>query len=145
MLVSCETVWNFVFDILCIAGCTYQVQNVVLSYFSYGTVTRNKYYPPEYVTYPELHYCFSYLEDAIDWDAVGKKYGKTMPHSNFQEQANWTNILTIKDIFDFTPNIDIEKCLIRDKTGFNAIEGVKEKCDFSTLPNMFCNNMFAIE
>ena len=48
-------------------------------------------------------------------------------------ESEWTSILTIKDIFDFTPDIDIAECAYRDKTGSNVIERTKENCTFFNI------------
>lgn len=133
MKLSRENIWNFSFLILCIVGCSYQVQNVVLSYFSYSTVTRSKYYSPETISYPDLHYCFLYLEDVIDWDAIIKKYGRMFSYNNYYERIKWQDVLTVKDIFDFTADLDIEECVIRDETGHIAIVANGTQCNYFNI------------
>lgn len=105
-----ERVWNTIFFLLCVAGCSFQLINIATSYFSYRTVTRNRYHEPRMIHYPELHYCFLYLQNGLDWPAIELKYGKIFPWSNLTEILKWHDVLTIEDIFLFTPRAEIEEC-----------------------------------
>lgn len=121
-----EKVWNNLFKILCILGCGYQLQGVVKSYFSYGTVTKNRYFRPYSVSNPKIHLCFLYLADVIDWNPITKKYGNKS-HGYDMHGANpklrkWMDYVTIKEIFDNTPQLKILSCATRDETGHDVIE-----------------------
>lgn len=126
---SVKKVWNFIFNLFCIIGCAYQIQSVVWSYFKYGTVTKNRYFSPEYINFPELHYCFRYIEDALDWNAVERKYRKVVL-TDPKNRKTWTDILTIGDIFEYTPDSDITQCLYRDPTGHSIISSRMGECNF---------------
>lgn len=112
-------VWNYFFKITCIIGCSYQLQNVIWSYFSYGTVTKNKYSSPDAILYPQLHLCFRFLEDGFDWNAIEKKYSKQ--RKILRGHSDWLDVLTIRDIFDHTPNMTFDTCYYRDDTGHIVI------------------------
>lgn len=127
-----ESIWNVLFNLVCVLGCAFQVENISLSYFSFESVTKIRYYAPETVIYPELHYCFRYLQDALDWNAIETKYGYR-PHATEEEKRKWVDMITIKDIFEFTPQFEIIKCIIRDKSGFNGIISKKNNCTFFTI------------
>ena len=84
------------------------------------------------VPFPDLHYCFRYLEDAIDWLLVEGKYGKIYTQ-DAEHIRNWLDVLTIRDIFNFTPSFDIDACVYREPTGHNFVEGKHEACNFFTV------------
>ena len=100
------------------------------AYFSYQAVTQNKFYAPDRVSFPELHYCFRYLDDVLDWSAIWKKYGK--PNSTMKDARKWLDVITIKDIFDYTPNVSIDECLHRDATG-HTFEQKWNDCDIFSV------------
>lgn len=124
-----ERVWDTIFFLLCIAGCSFQLINIAMSYFSYGTVTRNRYHEPRMIHYPELHYCFLYLQDGLDWPAVEEKYGKLFPWSNLTHMQRWQDVLTIEDILLFTPTAEINECSFRHHTGNKIIHMKKDECN----------------
>ena len=123
--------WNFFFNIICITGCAYQVGNVVMSYFQYQTVTRNRFESPTNISFPNLHYCFQYLYSGLDWPKVIKKYGKVSEINTHREP--WMDVLTIKDIFEMTPEPEIDECLYRDHTGHEVIRTEMNMCNYFTI------------
>ena len=128
-----EKLWNFLFNFICIAGCAYQVGNVVMSYFQYRTLTRNRFYSPKNISFPHLHYCFRFLEDGLNWTAVTKKYGKLYSYQDDMLRLNWIDILVIRDIFDMTPEPDIDKCLYRDSTGHRITISPIKGCNYFNI------------
>lgn len=109
--------WDFCFNLLCIVGCFYQVQNVISSYLRFDSITRNKYYAPEVLQYPDLHYCFMHLEDFLNVSAINQKYGLKMNQSKIEDTYAMLDFITVNDILQNTPNADIEERIYRDITG----------------------------
>lgn len=128
-----EKLWNFFFNFICIAGCAYQVGNVVNSYFQYQTVTKNRFHSPTNISFPQLHYCFVYLYSGLDWSKVIKKYGKVFEYEGNISRALWMDVLTIKDILEWTPKPEIESCLYRDHTGHEIIRSEMKRCSYFTI------------
>lgn len=96
-------------------------------------MTKNRIYSPAKLAFPELHYCFRYLEETVGLDAIETKYGKRFSR-DASSVKNWLDIITIKDIFDYTPKTpDIEVCLYRDPTGHI----IRKETGCKNLPKIF--------
>ena len=128
-----EKLWNFFFNIICITGCAYQVGNVVVSYFQYRTVTKNRFESPTNISFPQLHYCFRFLDEGMDWPKVIKKYGKLYDYEDCNLRLLWMDILTVKDIIEMALEPKIDKCLYRDHTGHEIITSEMNKCNYFTV------------
>lgn len=126
---SVQKLLKTLYSFLCILGCSYQVFHIAQLYFSYKTVTSNQFYEPQFITFPELHNCFRYIEDALDWDAIKMKYDD---YSNISHIKNWLDVITIADIFEYTPNGDIDSCMYRDSTG-HTMNIQAENCTFFNI------------
>ena len=131
MKISIEKFWNISFNLICIAGCAYQIIYIFLSYFEYGTVTRNKYYQQQITPFSDLHTCFLCLSDMLNMSHIQAKYGiSEKPHDSF----DLMDIVTIGDMLTFTPDIDISECAFRDSTGNYVIFANQSMCsDFFAL------------
>lgn len=110
MDVTKGNIFTIIFNVLCALGCTYQIINIATSYFSYETVTKNRYSAPYVVSYPELHFCIIHLIDAVDWDAIEKKYSKSLPHKSSLEKLFSSEVLTINDLIQFSPDFEMVQC-----------------------------------
>ena len=121
-------IFNVCFKFICILGCVFQLQNICVSYFSFGTVTRNRFITPDRLSYPTLHMCFGYLHDMLEWESVGKKYGKVYPYDSNEGKLLWSNKLTVRDLFEFTPNVTFDRCRYRDAIGNNVILASGQTC-----------------
>ena len=120
--------WDFCFNLLCIAGCCYQVQNIISSYFRYDSITRNKYYQPQILQYPDLHYCFMYLEDLLNVSAINQKYGLLMNQSKPDDLFSLLDFITVNDILQNTPSGDLKDCKYRDITGNHVLRPREKSC-----------------
>lgn len=130
---SKSKLWNFFFNLVCVFGCAYKIITILISYFRHGTVTKNRIYSPATLAFPELHYCFCHLEEAIDLDAIEAKYGKRFPR-DASSVKDWLDIITIKDIFDYTPKTPyIDGCLYWDQTGHT----IRKEIGCKYLPKIF--------
>lgn len=109
--------WNIFFNLLCVLGCFYQLSNIGLSFFKYETVSKNSFLTPQVLDFHVLHFCFVYLTDAIDWTAIEKKYGSKYPFKTFEHKLKWMDVLTVADVLNFTPDLDIKGCSYRTKIG----------------------------
>ena len=122
MRINVEKGCNVVYKLLCICGCVYQLQNVVLSYFSFETVTQNKFLDPVIVNIPSLHYCFLTIYAAMDRSYMKRKYGfDTATDWSFGPEALFDRI-TVAEMLNNTPKAAIDACLYRDATGNDMIE-----------------------
>ena len=131
MQINVEKGCNFVYKLLCICGCVYQLQNVVLTYFSFETVTQNRFIDPVTVQFPSLHYCFMTISDSMNRSFIKQKYGldtATHLHSELL-----TDNITISEILEMSPETVMDKCLFRDSTGNEVREFV---------PANECNSFF---
>lgn len=126
-------IWNAVFNILCILGCSYQLSNLFTEYLRYDSITKVKFYSPKYVSFSVLHFCFRYLDDAINWTGLEERYGNKYPHVTDEDEDNWLNIMTIKDIFDLTPNAEIGSCSYRSPPGHRVISHGEDDCSIFKL------------
>lgn len=121
--------WNLVFNALCIAGCVYQIQNIVLSYFKFYSITRNKYSRPDVLHYPNLHYCLVAIEDLLNISAIEEKYSISVNRSNYQDYFSLLDIISLYDIMQHTPDGEVTDCLIRDDTGDSIIYSNNHVCE----------------
>lgn len=132
--------WSYLFNILCIIGCSYQVQNVFFSYFAYETVTQNDLKDPTVLLQPSLHLCFAFTLDGLNRSALISKYGLSTRSESIRSVRHWIDTITTADIFAYTPNTAIVECKIRDKPGNEWIETYDaDQCDdiFSTRKYVF--------
>ena len=105
---------DFIFKLLCLIGCVYQVTQISLEYFSFKTTTKTTFQIDSNINDPAIVYCTRYT-DIIDRTNY-KKYGiYSQRRYNFTEILSDTTKLTISDIFHLTPNPNetIIECLIR--------------------------------
>lgn len=116
-----KLIWSRTFLLLCIAGCTYQILNIVVSYFNFDTITRNRYSQPNILPLPSLHICFVCLPDMMNISSVELKYGINASDYGSISDLGLMDLITIGDMFEFTPNIDIKECVYRDVTGNYAV------------------------
>lgn len=123
------SLWNLVFNTLCIAGCAYQIQNIVLSYFKFDSITRNKYSRPDLLDYPNLHYCLLAVEDLLNITAIEEKYSISVNRSNYRDYFSLLDIISLYDIMQLTPDGEVTDCLIRDDTGYNVIYSNDHVCE----------------
>lgn len=122
-----EKLLNVLFNIFCIVGCVYQIQNIVISYFLYETVTQNEFSNPSIVTSPSLHYCFLCLDDGIEKSAVEKKYRITTPKDSGDMRNLFEDLITISDMLQFSSDTAIDECKFRDETGNIFIDVYESK------------------
>lgn len=116
-----------IFDMLCFIGCSYQVYSVVMSYLAYNTVSLSTYSRPDYIQYPRLHYCFCFLENALNLTVINKKYGLNVSNQEYDDLYRLIDTISLKDIFDYTPEPSMTDCTYRDPTG-NAIVWTGKNC-----------------
>ena len=121
--------WNFTFKIICFCGFSYQLQNIMISYFSYGTVTKTQIVTPEAIGIPGLHYCFLLLHDSINTSAIETKYNIKVTNRSSEEVYNLMDHISIGDMFEFAPKDPIESCIIRDETGTRIVYGDSQVCN----------------
>ena len=126
---SVQKLLNALYSSLCILGCSYQVFHITQAYFSYKTVTSKKFYKPQFITFSELHNCFRYIEDALDWNAIKMKCDN---YSNISHIRSWLDVITIEDIFEYTPYTDIDSYVYRDSTG-HTMKIQAENCTFFNI------------
>ena len=119
MQIKVEKGFNVVYKLLCICGCVYQLQNVVLTYFSFETVTQNRFIDPVIVHFPSLHYCIRTLYDAMDRSYCKRKYG--FDSLNKYGFENLTDHITVAEMLKYSPDIVIDGCRFRDQTGNEII------------------------
>lgn len=132
MAVTSTDFCSLIFKISCIIGCLFQIQNILVSFLHYGTITRSQYIAPVTIAFPNLHYCFPCLEHMINMTKIKSRYGVHYSNKNAEEWANvfeLMDILTIKDMLDFTPGSGIESCSFRDSTGNTMKKGNKSECE----------------
>lgn len=139
-------IWNWIFNLLCIVGCGYQLTNIATAYFKYGTVSRVWFTTPDKLDYPDLHFCFLYLVDALNWSQVSSKYGEAVMNMSTNYRMDY---LTIGDILQFTPAKEelIDECSYRDNIGNDMIRNEKQCTSFSISKYVFqqyvCYHMMA--
>lgn len=136
MIVSKRFLCKISFDICCIIGCLYQIQTVISSYFQFSTVTRTTFYRASHLAYPNLHYCFMMIEDMLNLSAINLRYGTDFKRDNINYLTNQTNslyrlfdVISVKDMFEFTPDMKISDCLYRDQTGNDIVQEEERTCD----------------
>ena len=56
------------------------------------------------------------------------KYGKRFPRETFTEKLLWMDVLTISDIFSFTPDHFVDECSYRDETGDDIVHSSPYNC-----------------
>ena len=117
------------FKMICFCGFSYQLQNIMMSYFKFGTITRTQIVMPEVIGVPALHYCFPCLQDLIDIPAIEAKYKIRAGNTATPEVFKIMDQITIGDMFEFTPNDPIQDCMLRDQAGNRIIEGSKQICN----------------
>ena len=114
---------------ICVCGFSYQMQNIILSYFRFGTVTKTQIVMPKIIDVPGLHYCFLYLNDMINISAIEKKYKINTGRRRSYEVLRMMEHISIADIFHHTPDDPIESCVIRDETGNTFIDDGSQMCN----------------
>ena len=124
---------NYVYKLLCICGCVYQIQNIVLSYFSFGKVTQNNFGTPSLLHSPSLHLCFRTVQDATSRSFLKKRFGIIMEtDSVYSTEARAVNI-TVQEVFNNTPNSIFHSCTYRDEIGNEVME---------LMPANHCDSFF---
>lgn len=121
--------WNVVYTAACIVGFSSQIIAIAMTYFEYGTVTRMRVNAPEMIIFPDLHVCFLYLQDAMNWNLVEAKYGKMFKHDTYIQSLQWMDILTIADIMEFTTSLYVDECTYRDRTGHDLLSDNHGRCN----------------
>ena len=90
---------NISYKLFCICCCIYQLQNVVLSFFEYDTVTQNRFLSPKMIQFPSTHVCFIVVYDGIDRLYLKRKYG--IDSTEFSDIADTlTDNLTVEEILE---------------------------------------------
>ena len=128
-MAAVKRLWNLTFKMICFLGFSYQLQNIILSYFRFGTVTKTQIVMPEFIGVPALHYCFLCLQDLINISAIERKYRIKSGDRNTAEVFGVMDHISIGDMLEFTPNDPIENCIIRDDTGNTLIVANNQKCN----------------
>lgn len=93
-MASCKQLWDILLNILCFLGCAYQLQNVILSYFEYGSIVRYRLLTPEFVVFLDLHVCFLAMEDVLNVSAIKQKYSIKLGDRNDNEVFKLMDIIT---------------------------------------------------
>lgn len=119
---------NVLFTVFCILGCGYQLLNITLSYFEYKTVTLNEFHNPISQVYPNIHLCFLNIADLLNFSAIEDKYDIKIDKFNYTQLESLMDVLTIKDMLDFSPIFDIPQCVYRDKSGKYINHGDTSEC-----------------
>ena len=127
-MASVKRLWNLTFKIICFVGFSYQLQSIMISYFLFGTVTKTQIAVPEFTVVPSLHYCFLCLNDFINITAIERKY-KIKAGERNNEVFKLMDHISVADMFEYTPNEPVEKCVIRDKSGNALVHATKEMCN----------------
>ena len=114
----------------------------MISYFSYGTVTKTQIVAPGSVGVPGLHYCFLLLQDLIDIPAIETKYNMEPVDRNSDEVYNLMDHISIGDMLEFTPNDPIESCIIRDESGTRTVHGDSKVCNSVFKTTKYINQQY---
>ena len=119
---------NWLFEILlnsiCLSGLLYQINKITDIYFQYKTRTATQVLITYSVSNPTLHSCVKArsLFDFKRWNRdshISKKFKLTSEYqsssSNISIERKFNSMLTLKEIFEYTPSTDeiIEYCRLR--------------------------------
>lgn len=103
------------FYTLCVIGCSYQLTSIIESYFRYHQTSVSKYFIPQHLKPPTTSFCVPYI-DILDIKNMKLRNGIEISKLSKSNQMEiLSNILTIRNIFDMTPNSKdlIASCRIR--------------------------------
>ena len=96
-------------------GCFIQLESTFVAYFKYETVTRSTYVSAKILEIMSMSICTSY-PDIIDYDGIQNLTDINMKllSRDFRQQVI-QDIVTVRNIFDFTPANDtiIHSCDLR--------------------------------
>ena len=113
-----EKYCNIFFHLICILGCSYQIQNILASYFKFASVTKMRFSHPDSIDYYPLHYCFLCLENILDIPAIAKKYHlKESDLATDGDKFELYNTITIADMLEYTSNDAFAGCSYRSEDG----------------------------
>lgn len=135
--------YRVVLTTCCIVICTFQVTQIMKTYFDYGTIARVELKVPQVYRARDLTICFRY-SDLIDLKQINKKFNvhlKNPDGMGFPEQlefyTNLTDYLKIKDILAYTPPTSdlIKGCVVKLQNDSLMIE-VADKFQCSELFNV---------
>ena len=99
------------------------MQGVVVSYFSFATVTQNEFLNPTFIQFPSLHICFTTFRDAINRRYFIDRFNIDI--FSDQRTAHLLDNITVREILDNTPMKVIDSCVYRDESG-NEMEELLE-------------------
>lgn len=118
MILLQRFLWIFI-TIICSIGLIIQIENVSIRYFSFKTRAVANMIIPIEGTYPDLSVCFRYV-DILNGSKVNEKYDRINivkyfePGYDMKKSYLDTKNLTIKEIFEFTPE---ENLIFKDGVG----------------------------
>lgn len=107
---------TFLFYLLCICGCLWQLISLSLIYFEFKTSTEVYVNIPMEVANPALSICFRY-KDIIDKKKIKQKVKTSLEKPIDSDiNRNWENYMTVRDVFAQTPTTEwlIKSCRLRE-------------------------------
>ena len=122
MILNFKTICNNSYKFICICFCLYQLQSVAISYFTFSTVTQNKFKSSSIVRFPSLHVCFLAIIDAMNRDYIRKKYYVDTLMDPYVKSNSLLINITAKEIFENTLDTISHTCIHRDKSGNEMID-----------------------
>ena len=124
-----ETIWNSLFNLLCVTLCTVQLMNIVFSFFAFSMATKVKYLSPEWVKSPDIHVCLV-LSHITSLETKFKEMngleGKNLTRFEYEDML-WES-WTVAEMYNNAPNVTLADCLHRDAVGHNIIDGNATYC-----------------
>lgn len=114
----------YLFFVLCsFVGCLYQVSDILNLYFQYKTISNLVVSVPMKLITPDITLCVKYA-DIIDVKQLEKvKKVKLKSRTPLERFLELQEIVTVKDIFELTPNIsgNIDSCTFRIPNGYAEV------------------------
>ena len=120
---------NILLYVLCFIGFSYQVFQICMNYFEYKTTTKVEVLTTDFYKYQSISLCFGYLGLLNRTNYL--KYGfKPTPQEAFLDFRNQLSILTVKQIFELTPDEKslVSACRVRDEFYYELNELSLDDC-----------------
>lgn len=125
-----QLILSFIFTCFCFIGCSYQLIDVCLMFFSYPVFTKIKVEFPAELNAPSVSYCHRYV-DVINLTEFNLKYNMSMKYPlGLKSIYRIQEVATKSDIFDMSPTVNqsLSSCLLRLPQSYSIVNFTDEAC-----------------
>src|SRR6266568_5291075 len=124
-------IFNVTFYLICFVGCSLHIFDLVQLYFQYNTRTDILLDIPNTVSAPVASICMRY-SDILCYECLlkDKKIPKMIDLLDVQDIRKMQDLLTIKEIFDYTPMLEhvVESCRSRPPNTYDVFYWNGSEC-----------------